>query len=95
MSRIRGKNSKPEMLVRRIAATEGVTLAGASESPNSNAIGRDAGEVAGGVVGIYRNVDADGATFPGFDTDATWILALRCGRCANPAPPVLTVITPR
>ncbi|MCA0301700.1 MAG: 4-hydroxy-tetrahydrodipicolinate reductase [Proteobacteria bacterium] len=36
-----------QMLVRRIAATEGVTLAGASESPNSNAIGRDAGEVAG------------------------------------------------
>ena len=36
-----------QMLVRRVAATEGVTLAGASESPNSNAIGRDAGEVAG------------------------------------------------
>ena len=36
-----------QMLVRRIAATEGVTLAGASESPNSTAIGRDAGEVAG------------------------------------------------
>ena len=36
-----------QMLVRRIAATEGMTLGGASESPNSNAIGRDAGEVAG------------------------------------------------
>lgn len=36
-----------QMLVRRIAATEGVTLAGASESANSTAIGRDAGEVAG------------------------------------------------
>src|SRR2546423_7377469 len=36
-----------QMLVRRIAATEGVTLAGAGESPSSNAIGRDAGEVAG------------------------------------------------
>ncbi len=36
-----------QMLVRRIAATEGVTLAGASESPDSTAIGRDAGEVAG------------------------------------------------
>src|ERR1044071_647448 len=36
-----------QMLVRRIAATEGLTLAGASESPNSNAIGRDAGELAG------------------------------------------------
>ena len=36
-----------QMLVRRIAATEGMTLGGASESPNSNAIGRDAGELAG------------------------------------------------
>ena len=36
-----------QMLVRRIAATEGVTLAGASESPNSNAIGRDADLVLG------------------------------------------------
>ncbi|MFZ5783160.1 MAG: 4-hydroxy-tetrahydrodipicolinate reductase [Pseudomonadota bacterium] len=36
-----------QMLVRRIAATEGLTLAGASESPGSNALGRDAGEVAG------------------------------------------------
>ena len=36
-----------QLLVRRIAATEGMTLAGASESPNSNAVGRDAGEVAG------------------------------------------------
>lgn len=36
-----------QMLVRRIAATEGVTLAGASESPGSSAIGRDAGEAAG------------------------------------------------
>ncbi len=36
-----------QMLIRRIAATEGVTLAGASESPGSKALGRDAGEVAG------------------------------------------------
>ena len=36
-----------QMLVRRIAATEGMSLAGASESPNSNAIGRDAGEEIG------------------------------------------------
>jgi 4-hydroxy-tetrahydrodipicolinate reductase len=36
-----------QMLVRRIAATEGVTLTGASESPTSNALGRDAGEIAG------------------------------------------------
>src|SRR5918996_616029 len=36
-----------QMLVRRIAATEGMSLAGASESPTGNAIGRDVGEVAG------------------------------------------------
>jgi 4-hydroxy-tetrahydrodipicolinate reductase len=36
-----------QMLVRRIAATEGMTLGGASEAPNSNAIGRDVGELAG------------------------------------------------
>lgn len=40
--------------------------------------------------------DADGAPFPGFDAgaDATWILALRCSLCANPAPVFLTVIAP-
>jgi 4-hydroxy-tetrahydrodipicolinate reductase len=36
-----------QMLVRRIAATEGVSLAAASEQPGSAALGRDAGEVAG------------------------------------------------
>lgn len=37
---------------------------------------------------------ADGTTFPGFDQDGTWILALRCTLCANPAPLFLTVIEP-
>jgi 4-hydroxy-tetrahydrodipicolinate reductase len=36
-----------QMLIRQIAHTDGCTLAGASEAPGSNAIGRDAGEVAG------------------------------------------------
>jgi 4-hydroxy-tetrahydrodipicolinate reductase len=36
-----------QMLIREIARTEGCTLAGASEARGSNAIGRDAGEVAG------------------------------------------------
>jgi 4-hydroxy-tetrahydrodipicolinate reductase len=36
-----------QMLVRQIARTDGCTLAGASESSASNALGRDAGEVAG------------------------------------------------
>jgi 4-hydroxy-tetrahydrodipicolinate reductase len=49
-----------QMLVRRIAATEGMTLAGASESPDSNAIGRDAGEVAG-LPACGVKITADGA----------------------------------
>jgi 4-hydroxy-tetrahydrodipicolinate reductase len=36
-----------QMLVRQIARTDGCTLAGASESSGSKALGRDAGEVAG------------------------------------------------
>src|SRR5260221_8736363 len=36
-----------QMLVRQIARTEGCTLAGASESPGSSALGRDVGELAG------------------------------------------------
>jgi 4-hydroxy-tetrahydrodipicolinate reductase len=36
-----------QMLIRQIAHTEGCSLAGASEAPGSNEIGRDAGEVAG------------------------------------------------
>ena len=31
-------------------------------------------------------------TFPGFDDSSTWIIALRCTTCANPAPPYLTVV---
>ncbi|MFI5001155.1 MAG: 4-hydroxy-tetrahydrodipicolinate reductase [Reyranellales bacterium] len=36
-----------QMLIRQIAATKGCSLAGAIEGPSSNALGRDAGEVAG------------------------------------------------
>ena len=36
-----------QMLIQRIANTEGCSLAGAIESASSNALGRDAGEVAG------------------------------------------------
>jgi len=36
-----------QMLIKRIAATDGCTLAGALEGPASNALGRDAGELAG------------------------------------------------
>lgn len=51
-----------QMLIRRIAATEGCTLAGALEGPTSNALGRDAGEVAGvGPKGVKIVADAAAA----------------------------------
>ncbi len=37
----------------------------------------------------------DGSAFPGFsDGDGTWVLALRCVTCPNPAPLVLSVLVP-
>lgn len=38
--------------------------------------------------------DDAGAAFPGFALGSTWVLALRCGTCPNPAPVFLTVLTP-
>lgn len=38
--------------------------------------------------------DASGAAFSGVDADATWLLALRCLVCTQPAPVYLTVLTP-
>ena len=39
-------------------------------------------------------VDAGGAPFPGFTAGGTWLLALRCGTCPNPAPLFLAVLVP-
>ena len=36
--------------------------------------------------------DNDGGAFPGFSTSGTWMLALRCTTCPNPAPPFLTIV---
>ncbi len=36
--------------------------------------------------------DAAGSAFSGFAAGETWLLALRCSLCTNPAPPFLTVI---
>lgn len=38
---------------------------------------------------------ADGAPLTAIDPDSTWLFALRCSRCANPAPLFLTVLAPR
>jgi hypothetical protein len=36
----------------------------------------------------------EGEAFTGFEGDGTWILALQCTTCINPAPPFLGVVTP-
>ena len=36
----------------------------------------------------------DGKAFTGISTSGTWIVALRCGSCRNPAPWYLTVLKP-
>jgi len=35
--------------------------------------------------------DDNGDAFPGITDDGTWLLALRCTTCTNPAPPFLTI----
>lgn len=37
-------------------------------------------------------VNADGEGFPGFTTDQTWLIALRCTSCTNPAPVFMSVV---
>jgi hypothetical protein len=38
--------------------------------------------------------DEDGNTFKGIDSSGTWLLALQCGVCHNPAPWYLTLLEP-
>lgn len=56
-----------QMLVREVLASAGVTLAGGTERPGSDAIGRDLGEViGGGAIGLTVGSDA-GPLFEGSD----------------------------
>ena len=51
------------------------------------------GDLAGGTtLDLATLHDATGAPFSGFEGGETWIFALRCGTCANPAPLFLTVL---
>jgi hypothetical protein len=43
---------------------------------------------------MSQATSADGTGFPGFDDTGTWLVALRCTTCPNPAPPYLTIIDP-
>jgi hypothetical protein len=49
----------------------------------------------GGTTGdLAGAMDPGGVAFSGFHDGGEWILALRCSRCYNPAPPFLTLVTP-
>ncbi|MFZ5481729.1 MAG: hypothetical protein ACOZNI_33515 [Myxococcota bacterium] len=54
------------------------------------------GEHAGGTSADLAALvdDADGTPFAGFEGEGTWVLALRCDTCPNPAPLLLTVLEP-
>jgi hypothetical protein len=43
---------------------------------------------------LSKAKDSTGAFFPGIDSTSTWIIALNCGSCSNPAPWYLTVLKP-
>jgi len=47
-----------------------------------------------GEFALEEAVDADGKAFAGFEESGTWILALRCSTCPNPAPLFLGVLEP-
>lgn len=38
--------------------------------------------------------DKDGKAFSGIDATGTWVVALQCGQCRNPAPWYLTILKP-
>jgi hypothetical protein len=48
----------------------------------------------GTVLDFTTLVDANGAAFPGIDSSGTWLVALLCGNCRNPAPYYLTILKP-
>jgi hypothetical protein len=48
----------------------------------------------GTVVNFASLQSAAGQTFPGIDATGTWIVALRCGGCRNPAPWYLAILKP-
>ena len=51
--------------------------------------------VAGATVDLTTLIDeTTGALFAGIDGTGTWILALNCKECSNPAPWFLTILEP-
>jgi hypothetical protein len=53
------------------------------------------GDITTGTKAILSNLKTDsGDGFPGIDGTGTWIVALQCGGCRNPAPWYLSVLKP-
>jgi hypothetical protein len=53
------------------------------------------GEVPAGTSTLLSSLTNEaGEAFTGIDDTSTWIVALRCGRCANPAPWYLSILEP-
>ncbi|HLV64168.1 MAG TPA: hypothetical protein VKY73_00080 [Polyangiaceae bacterium] len=50
--------------------------------------------VAGASLALSQLKDTSGQPFTGIDANGTWVLALICGTCANPAPWYLTILKP-
>jgi hypothetical protein len=50
--------------------------------------------LAGTSYDLSKTKDANMNAFPGIDDTHTWIVALNCGDCANPAPWYLTILKP-
>jgi hypothetical protein len=48
-----------------------------------------------GFVTLNELTDEEGVPFKRFDGDGSWIFALLCEGCQNPAPPFLTLLAPR
>lgn len=46
----------------------------------------------GASLSLTELTDESGAPFPGFDSESTWVVALSCGGCSNPAPWYMTVV---
>jgi hypothetical protein len=48
----------------------------------------------GTIADLATLTNARGVPFAGIDSTGTWLLALRCDDCMNPAPPYLTILEP-
>ncbi len=51
-------------------------------------------DIDGGATAELSEADNNGSAFTGFEGNGTWVLAMTCSRCANPAPLFLTLLEP-